>query len=241
MGFIGCPIAVAIGQNLMPLFLFLYVQFVGGKECWPGFSRKAFTNWGPMGESPASVTLSLLRGNVTGHANSPLTVSLALPGFVMLFAEVLAFEIITLAAAQMSATHLAANSIIQSLSVIAFQLPYPLSIAGSTRVANLIGASLPDAAKVTAQVILVLGTIVGVINVIALGAFRNYVPQLYTNEADVIALAAATLPVNAAFQLFDALACQCNGILRGLGRQKIGGYVSLLVFYGVSRPLNRSN
>ena len=152
----------------------------------------------------------------------------------MLFAEILAFEIITLAAAQISATHLAANSILQSLSVIAFQLPFPLSIAGSTRVANLIGASLPDAAKVTTQVVFVLGAIVGTFNVVVLGAFRNYIPRLYTDEPDVIALAAATLPVNAAFQLVDALAAQCNGILRGLGKQSIGGYISLLAFYGVS-------
>lgn len=208
-GFLGCPTAIVLVQNLMPLLMFLYVRFIAGMECWPGFTRKAFANWGPM-------------------------VSLALPGFIMLFAEIIAFEIITLAAAQISATHLAANSILQSMMVLAFQLPLPLSIAGSTRLANLIGAGLPEAAKVTAKVVMVLGAVVGTFNMVMMGALRNYIPRVYTNEPDVIALAAATLPVNAAFQLFDALAAQCNGILRGLGRQKIGGYVSLLAFYGVS-------
>ena len=214
-GFIGCPIAIVITENLMPLLLFLYVRFVGGMECWPGFSRKAFKNWGPM-------------------------IKLALPGFVMVIAEFLAFEILTLASARISATHLAANTVLQSLSVIAYQLPFPLSIAGSTRVANLIGATLPDAAKVTTKVILVMGTIIGVFNMVMLSSLRQYIPHLFTQDAEVIALAARTLPLNAAFQLFDALAAQCNGILRGIGKQNIGGYISLFAFYAVRIPCGKN-
>jgi MATE family multidrug resistance protein len=45
-GFVGAPIAVAITDNLLPVFLFLYVRFVDGRQCWNGFSWKAFHNWG---------------------------------------------------------------------------------------------------------------------------------------------------------------------------------------------------
>jgi MATE family multidrug resistance protein len=45
-GFIGAPIAVAITDNLLPVFLFLYVRYVDGRQCWNGFSWKAFHNWG---------------------------------------------------------------------------------------------------------------------------------------------------------------------------------------------------
>lgn len=44
-GFIGAPIAVAITDNLLPLFLFLYVYFVDGRQCWGGLTKKAFKNW----------------------------------------------------------------------------------------------------------------------------------------------------------------------------------------------------
>lgn len=162
-------------------------------------------------------------------------IRLALPGFVMVVAEFMAFEIIVFASAQISATHLAANAILQNLGMVAYQLPFPLSIAGSTRVANLIGASLPEAAKVTTKVLFILGTIVGVFNVVVLSSLRFYIPRLFSKDEEVIALAAAVLPLNAAFQLFDAVAAQCNGVLRGLGKQRIGGYVSLFAFYGVSR------
>lgn len=42
----------------------------------------------------------------------------------------------------------------------------------------------------------------------------------------------------AAFQLFDSLAAQCNGMLRGLGKQEIGGYINLLVYYVIALPLS---
>ena len=119
---------------------------------------------------------------------------------------------------------------------MAYQLPFPLSIAGSTRVANLVGAGLPEAGKCTAKVMLVLGAVVGMFNMLALSIFREQIPHLYTKDPGVIALAAKTLPVNAAFQLWDALAAQCNGIMRGLGKQAAGGLISLVVFYGVSTP-----
>jgi MATE family multidrug resistance protein len=194
----------------MPILLLIYVVNTDAKECWPGFTWAAFRNWGPM-------------------------LRLALPGLVMIMAEFLAFEILTLASANFSATHLGANTVLQSLSVMTYQLPFPLSIAGSTRVANLVGAGLPEAGKCTAKVMLVIGAVIGIFNMLALSIFREQIPHLYTRDPDVIALAAKTLPVNAAFQLWDALAAQCNGIMRGLGKQAAGGLISLVVFYGVSK------
>jgi MATE family multidrug resistance protein len=126
-GFIGAPIAVAVTDNLLPLFLFLYVYFVDGRQCWNGFSSRAFHNWGPM-------------------------IRLALPGLLMVEAEFLAFEILTLASSYFSTTHLAAQSILGTLTALTFQIPFPISIAASTRVANLIGATLSDAAKTSAKV-----------------------------------------------------------------------------------------
>ncbi|KAK4983723.1 hypothetical protein LTR50_007042 [Elasticomyces elasticus] len=213
-GFIGAPIAVAITENLLPLCLFLYVRFVAGSECWGGFSRKAFKNWGPM-------------------------IRLALPGLVMVLAEFLAFEILTLSASWISSTHLAAQSVLSTLaSITFFQLPFPVSIAASTRIANLIGATLGDAAKLSAKVTLVIAAIAGCFNMILLSSVRSYIPQLFTSDPDVIELVRGVLPICAAFQLFDALAANCNGILRGLGRQEVGGYVNLFSYYVIAMPIS---
>lgn len=212
------------------LLLLLYVRFVIGLECWPGFTRKAFMNWGPMYVLPDD--LSSRPGALITDAT--YRVRLALPGFAMVMAEFCAFELLTLAAARMGATNLAANTVLLSLGVLMYNVPFSLSIAGSTRVANLIGASLPQAAKVTTKIIFIFGTLIGFVNMVLLSSLRFQIPRLYTQEEEVIALAAAVLPITAAFQLFDALAAQCNGVLRGLGKQSIGGIVCVLAFYVVS-------
>lgn len=200
-------------ENLLPLVLFLYVRFVDGRACWNGFTKRAFQNWGPM-------------------------IRLAIPGLIMVEAEWLAFEILTLAASYLGTTHLAAQSVLSTLTGLTFQIPFPISIAASTRIANLIGATLSTAAKTSAKVAFVVSIAVGALNVLLLSSLRNYIPQLFTSDPDVVALVARTLPLCAAFQLFDALAANCNGILRGLGRQVVGGWVQLFCYYGVAIPIS---
>ena len=128
LGFIGAPITIAITENLLPVFLFLYVRFIDGMDCWGGFSKRAFTNWGGM-------------------------IKLALPGMIMVEAEWLAFEIMTLMASRFGNSYLAAQSVLTTLGSISYQIPFPLSIAASTRVANLIGAGLVEPAKIAAKVV----------------------------------------------------------------------------------------
>ncbi|KAH1715570.1 hypothetical protein KXW40_000657 [Aspergillus fumigatus] len=213
LGFVGAPISVAITDWLMPFFLFLYVYFVAGSECWNGLTNRAFRNWGPM-------------------------IQLALPGLVMVEAECLAFEVLTLASSWLGTTPLAAQSILSTIASITFQIPFPVSISGSTRIANLIGATLVDAAKTSAKVTMGGAVIVGLLNMIVLSSLRHYIPLLFTSDEEVIKLVAGVLPLCAAFQLFDALAANCNGIMRGIGRQEIGGYVQLFSYYAIAMPIS---
>ncbi|KAJ6444841.1 multidrug and toxin extrusion protein [Purpureocillium lavendulum] len=71
MGFIGAPISVAITRTLLPLLLVLYVKFSPASDCWGGFTKRTFVNLRPM-------------------------IGLAVPGMIMVEAEWLAFEIITI-------------------------------------------------------------------------------------------------------------------------------------------------
>jgi len=128
LGFVGAPIAVAVTRNLMPILLILYVRFVNGSRCWGGLSKRAFTNWGIMSR-------------------------LALPSMIMIEAELLAFEIMTLLSSQFGTEYLAAHSVLITFSIISFQMPFAVSVAASTRVATLIGAGLVDAAKTAALMV----------------------------------------------------------------------------------------
>lgn len=212
-GFIGAPIAVSITENILPILLFLYVRFIDGYQCWGGFDRRALKNWTPM-------------------------IKLALPGLIMVLAEFLAFEVLTLSSSWLGETELAAQSVLGSITGITFQIPFPMSVAASTRIANLIGATLAVPAKTAAKVAVVASIIVGFGNLLLLSLLRDQIPRLFTPDEEVIDLVARLLPLCATFQVFDALAANCNGILRGLGRQEIGGYVGLFAYYLVGMPIS---
>ncbi|KAL2126953.1 hypothetical protein VTI74DRAFT_11561 [Chaetomium olivicolor] len=212
-GFKGAPLAVAITQNMLPLLLFLYVWRVDGSQAWGGFRRAALRNWGPM-------------------------IRLALPGMIMVVAEWFAFEILTLASGRMGVVYLAAQSVLVTVTSTTFQIPFPLSIAGSTRVANLIGAKLVDAAKTSAKVSVAGGVLVGLFNVTLLSVFRYHIPLLFTQDQEVVELVAKTLPVCAVMQLFDGMAAVSHGLLRGIGRQEFGGYANLICYYLVALPIS---
>ena len=85
---------------------------------------------------------------------------------------------------------------------------------------------------------MVAACMVGILNVFLLSSLRNYIPQLFTNDQDVVDLVASVLPLCAAFQLFDALAANCNGLLRGLGFQEIGGWTNLFCYYVIAMPIS---
>ncbi|KAK5658914.1 hypothetical protein OQA88_1728 [Cercophora sp. LCS_1] len=215
LGFPGAAAAVVFTQNLLPFLLFLYVRFIEGMECWDGLSWRAFSNWGPM-------------------------VKLALPGMIMVEAQYFAFEVLTLAASQFGSAHLAAQSVLVTVTSTTFNIPFPLSIAASTRVANLIGARLSGAARTSAKVALVAGCLVGLFNLTLLSSLRFKLPYLFTKDEEVASIVSEVLPICAILQIFDSLAAISHGLLRGIGRQGIGGYTNLFSYYLVALPISFS-
>ena len=213
LGFIGAPIAVATTHNLLALCLLLYVYFVDGSQCWPGFSKQALKNWGPM-------------------------VKLGFSGFLMVIAEFLAFEILTLASSYISNATLAAQAALASLSIVTFQIPFPISVAGSNRLANLIGAGLPSAAKTCVNVTLMMAVAAGLLNMFLIVTFGTYIPTAFTSDQEVRAIILGVLPIFAAFQLFDAGVANVNGIMRGMGRQVLGSWVNMCCYYLIAIPVS---
>lgn len=208
-GFVGAPIAIVVSDYLMLACLILYVRFIKGSECWGGFDKHALKNWSPM-------------------------IWLAVPGLATVLAEYLAFEILTFAASWMSTSDLAAQAVLATIVPLMYQVPMQVSVAASTRIANLVGAALPGPAKTAAKITLVVACVVGAINTTLLITLKNHLPGLFTQDKEVKILVSSVLPVCAAFQFYDALAASCNGILRGVGRQRFGGCVCLLAYYLVS-------
>ncbi|KAI0478947.1 multidrug and toxin extrusion protein [Xylariaceae sp. FL0804] len=212
-GFVGAPIAVAFTESLMPVLLLLYVFFVNGSQCWGGFTKRAFSNWGPM-------------------------IWLALPGMVMVVAEWLAFEILTLASSRLGTSYLAAQSILVTLTSTTFMIPFPVSVAASTRIATLIGAKLVNAAKTSARVAIFAGCLIGLFNLVLLSSLRYQLPRLFTQDEEVILIVAKVMPLCSVMQVFDGMAAVAHGLLRGIGKQSFGGYANLITYYLIAIPVS---
>ncbi|KAF2714890.1 MATE efflux family protein [Pleomassaria siparia CBS 279.74] len=213
-GLTGAACATVISNTLLPILLWVYVYFVfpASLECWGGFTPDAFTHWGPM-------------------------VKLSIPGIIMVEAEWFAFDILTFSASYISTAHLAAQSVIMTTCVVMYHIPFSVSVAVSTRLGNLIGAGSIQAARIATRTYVVIFLIMGLLDATFITSMRNILPQAFSDDPEVISIAASVVPVLAVFQVFDATTALVNSVLRGLGRQTIGGYVNLFVYYIVAVPL----
>jgi MATE family multidrug resistance protein len=213
-GLKGAALAVVVSNTLLPICLLLYVCVVkpSSLECWGGFTRQAFRNWGSM-------------------------IKLAIPGIIMVEAEWLAFDILTFSSSYISTADLAAQSVVMTICVVMFHIPFSVSIAVSTRLGNLIGSGALSAARTAAKTYAIIFVLMGLVDGTIMATTRNILPQAFSDDKEVIHLAAQAMPILAAFQFFDATTALVNGILRALGRQAIGGYANLFVYYIIAVPL----
>lgn len=213
LGFIGAPIAVAISTWLMAILLFLYVVFIDGRKCWGGLSYRIFQKWGVM-------------------------IRLAIPGVIMVEAEFLAFEILTLAASRFGTAALAAQSVVATTMSLFYQIPFAVGIAASTRVANFVGASLSQSAKTSSYVSLVISVLIGIFDCSICYYFRYTIGHAFSDDEEVVEMVAKLVPVIMIAHFFDCPGAILAGLLRGMGRQSIGGYLNFFLYYIIAVPLS---
>ena len=165
-------------------------------------------------------------------------VRLSIAGLAMTFCEWLAFDMLTFSASYLSTEALAAQSVLNSIGVFIFHIPFPISIAASTRFGNLIGFGAFKSARKAFKLYYAIFAFIGVMDIILLTSLRNVIPQYFTDDPKVRKLIAQTMPVLAALQVFDATTALSNALLRGLGRQHVGGWVNLGAYYVFAIPLS---
>ena len=215
-GFTGAALALSVTRDILPIILLAYVLLIkpSSLKCWGGFSKSAFTGWGPM-------------------------VKLSVPGIFMVEAEWLAFDLQTVAASYLSAKQLAAQSILMTVCVVMSHIPFAIAIVISTRLGNLIGSNSLYAAKVATRAYCIAALVVGVSTGLFLTVLRKSILKFFTEDEAVIGIASRTIPVLAVFQIFDSATASVNGLLRGIGRQSTGAWINFIVYYLVSFGTSR--
>lgn len=212
LGFIGAPITLVIVYWLMPLMILGYVCFIDGKKCWNGFERTALTNWGPMLE-------------------------LALPGVIMVEAEYLAFEVLTILAAKFGTDSLAAQSIASSVGALVFQLPFAFAVTITTRIGHYVGRKDGKSAAKVTKIALACTSAISMFDFLVVFFFRHIWSRVFTKDKNVTAISDVILILVAINQLADGLNVAGSGLLRGQGRQKMGSVLNMISYYVISLPL----
>jgi MATE family multidrug resistance protein len=156
---------------------------------------------------------------------------------MMTFCEWLAFDILSFSAAYLSNVHLAAQSVLMTVCVLMYHIPFPVSIAATTRFGNLIGYGALRAARIAALTYTIVFIGIGLFDITLLVTLKNHIPLLFSKDSEVQAKVAEVMPVVAAAQFFDSTTALCNGLVRGLGRQFVGGFINLGVYYILAVPL----
>ncbi|KAM5344336.1 hypothetical protein ACJ41O_012873 [Fusarium nematophilum] len=214
MGLDGAALGAALANNLRPVLLIMCILLLRkpSHQCWPGISRRALQDWGPM-------------------------VRLSAAGATVTLAEWAAFEIVTFSTSYLSTMHLAAQTVLTTTSVVMWHVPFSFSVAVSTRVGHLMGSGLVAAARRVTILYAVVFMIIGLFDATVLFSLRNYIGPVFSTDPSVQRLVASSMLPVALFQIVDSLICGCNGILRGLARQHVAAVVVCCVNYLGAVPL----
>ena len=163
---------------------------------------------------------------------------LGLPMGLHMFAEASAFIMAGIMMGWISETGLAAHQIVMSLSTFGFMLYQGIGISTTIRVSQLTARQVPAlvkrASSASIQVVVVMVIIISSLFLI----LRHWLPQLFTNEPDVIALASQLIVILVIFQLFDAFQIIYSGILRGMSDAKVPGLLTFISYFVVAIPFS---
>jgi MATE family multidrug resistance protein len=215
MGLEGAGIATSSTRGFLMLGLIAWVLVNElHADAWVPWSREAFDTEGLR----EIIVLGL-----------PIALQYGLEGW--------AFQISGLMAGWLGQAELAAHTAVLNLASISFMMALGVSIGATTRVGNLIGMQRFDQAQRSAWLAFAMGAAAMGLAGLCFVFGRELLPRIYNNDPTVIALAAAILPVAAAFQIFDGAQCVGGGILRGMGRTRPAAVFNFMAYYVIALPL----
>ncbi|XP_018419612.1 PREDICTED: multidrug and toxin extrusion protein 2-like [Nanorana parkeri] len=222
MGIEGSAWANTISQWTMSLLLFTYtVVKKVHVETWGGWSKDCLQEWDlehlcksqDKSKDKRKKTEKNRNKDKNGNKNPPWLISV-----VDLGGQVIMLELLSLA----------------------IMLPIGFGTAANVRIGNALGAGDIEQAIKSCKVVLCC-TAIGclLISSIAL-ALKNVIGYMFTTDRDIVALVSKIMLLFAPFHLFDGTTVTCCGILRGMGKQKIGAITNIFGYYFIGIPVGLS-
>ncbi|MGO2374773.1 MAG: MATE family efflux transporter [Pseudoalteromonas prydzensis] len=209
LGGAGCGIATALVFSAMAIAQVIYCQL----------SKKVDAK-------------TLLANFKAPQLNTMWTITkIGIPISLATFFEVTLFACIPLFIAHLGAVAVAGHQIAASVTTLLFMMPLSLSIAISIRIGNLYGQYHFEQLKKAISTSYILAMIIAALLAAITFFGRDIISQLYTDDAQVIALATSIMILACIYQLPDALQVAANGILRGLKHTAPISYITFISYW----------
>lgn len=78
----------------------------------------------------------------------------------------------------------------------------------------------------------------GAFNLLIYIMFQAYLPFIFTKDPSVASLTTQVLPLLGVTTFLEGLAITAHGLLRGIGRQSIGGPATIFSYYLIALPVS---
>jgi MATE family multidrug resistance protein len=167
----------------------------------------------------------------------PAILRIGVPAGLQFFFEVAAFQIAHFMSGWIGIKELSAHGIAIGLASITFMVLAGISAAGNILTGFSYGAKDRDGIRVAGNTVFMMTLGIELVFAIIFLLFNEQLPALYTNNAEVISIAASMLVLAAFFQISDGLQASAVGALRGIQDVKMPMVIALISYWGVMVPL----
>ena len=215
LGLLGAGIATLIARTIMALVMAIYV--LSNQRFKPFLDGMGLKNL------DMKVIRDLLR--------------IGVPGGLQFIFEVGAFSMAAIMMGWIGAAALAAHQIAINLASITYMTVAGLGAAAAIRVGNQLGRKDYPTMKKAAMTLIAMGVGLMVIFASIFVVAKDYLPLLYNNELEVVAIASSMLIFAALFQISDGVQVVALGALRGMKDVKIPTLITFIAYWLVSLPL----
>lgn len=215
LGVVGAGWTSALAHWVMVLGLLAYTKLKKDTAPYQIFSQLKQTSWQEMKQ----------------------LIQIGVPVGMSLFIEVSVFTIFSLMMVHFGIESLGANQIALNYVAFMFMIPLGLGMATTTRVGIALGANHILQARLIGWISISFGGGLMVISSIVLFLFPQAIARLYTNDAQVLMVAAEFLILGGIFQIPDGIQVTASGVLRGWKDTKANMIIIFISFWVVGLGL----
>lgn len=214
MGGVGCGVATTIVMWFMLCCMFIYLKRSHIYAACRLFERFDWPRW--------SIQRSLL--------------GLGLPIGISLFSETSMFALIALLIGSLGAVVVASHQVTLNFTSLVFMIPFSLGLAITVRVGHNLGMQGARAGLFSAKVGIIVSLMCATLSACFIYLLADWLPYIYTNNLEVVALSSSLLVYAALYQFSDSIQVACAGALRGYQDTRIPMLLTMIAYWLIGLP-----